>query len=286
MTKILIIGASGMLGSTLLRYFSLKDDTYICYGTIRSIESIKGIKNIDQLNLLKNIDALDLISLKKVFEEIKPNIVINCIGIIKQLEASQDMVECLKINSLFPHQLASICLEFNSRLIHLSTDCVFSGKKGMYKESDLPDAQDIYGLTKRLGEVEYDHSITIRTSIIGHELQSNKSLLNWFLSQKDCIEGYKNAIFSGLPTLEIAKIIDEFIIPNNSIKGLHHVSAEPINKYRLLSIIKEVYQKEIEIKENNKYIIDKSLDSAIFRNLTGYAPKDWKLLIKEMNTFG
>lgn len=282
MTKILIIGASGMLGSTLLKYFTEKSNSYKCYGTVRSSNALHDIKWIDQSNIFEGVSAEELRKVEKIFYQIKPDFVINCIGIIKQVKEANNALDCIRINSLFPHELAKICGNYDAKLIHFSTDCVFSGNEGFYKESDEPDAQDLYGLTKRIGEVKYSNSITLRTSIIGHELNSNKSLLDWFLSQKGKIDGYKKAIFSGMPTIEIAKVIDEFVIPNNNINGLFNLSADPIDKFTLLSIVKEVYKKEIEINPNYDYKIDRSLDSSLFRAETGFKPKSWDVLIQEM----
>jgi len=283
MIKILITGASGMLGSTLFKYFSKKSVNYDCYGTVRSLDSISKLKNLNKQKIYQGISANELQLLDKIFQDIKPDIVVNCIGIIKQAGSINNELNCIKINSLFPHELAKVCRNHNARLIHFSTDCVFSGKKGSYDEKDQPDAQDIYGLTKRLGELKYSNTTTIRTSIIGHELNSKISLVDWFLSQTDEVYGYKNAIFSGMPTIEIARVIDRYIIPAQNINGLYQLSVDPIDKYRLLSIIKEVYGKDIRIKKNYDYIIDRSLDSSLFRAKTGFKPKSWDVLIKEMH---
>ena len=170
-------------------------------------------------------------------------------------------------------------------MIHFSTDCVFSGSKGNYKENDLADAHDLYGRSKFLGEVYYSNTLTLRTSVIGHEIESGHNLLNWFLKQNKPVTGFKNAIFSGLTTLQIAKILHRFIIPNKRIEGLYHLSGKKINKYDLLKLIKKVYQKDIKINTNHNMIIDRSLNSNALQKITGYKPTSWFKNIKEMFEF-
>ena len=224
-------------------------------------------------------------SLISVFNQVKPEIVVNCVGIVKQLSLSEDPYVTLPINSLLPHRLAKICSLTNSRLIHFSTDCVFSGKQGMYRESDTPDATDLYGLSKRLGEVINNNAITLRTSIIGHELSGQRSLINWFLAQEETIKGFSKAIFSGLPTIEIARIIEHYIIPHPNLTGLYHVSADPIDKFSLLKLVAKIYHKNIKILEDQTLIIDRSLDSSLFRGQTGYSTPKWPDLVNNMFLF-
>lgn len=271
--KVLIFGSSGMLGHTLFHELS-KSPFLDVHGTIRGQGKSK--------NVLEKIDAYDFNSIKNAFEKIKPDIVINCIGLIKQLPESNDPEKAIYMNSLFPHRLAKVCKDFNSRMIHFSTDCVFSGKKGNYKEGDFSDADDLYGKTKFLGEVNYPNTITMRTSIIGHEINTKFGLVEWFLSQEDSVKGYKKAIFSGFPTIEIARIIDKYIIPNASLTGLYHVSAEPISKHDLLKLISDIYKKKVKIVSDSDIICDRSLDSSKFREETGYLPPSWDNLIKNM----
>jgi dTDP-4-dehydrorhamnose reductase len=235
--------------------------------------------------LIHGVDVENLDSLVRLFTNHRPSVVINCVGIIKQHSDAEDPHTAISINSMLPHRLHQLCKLIKARLIHISTDCVFSGSKGMYAEKDFPDANDVYGRTKLLGEVSGEHAITIRTSLIGHEINSNKSLINWFLSQENNVQGYRNAIFSGLPTVEIARIIDRHVIPNPGLEGVIHVSAEPIDKYSLLCLVKRIYGKKIDIKKNSDLIIDRSLDSTLFRGLTGYRPPDWETLVTGMREF-
>lgn len=284
-TKILILGTAGMLGNTLYRYF--RDVTaHDVVGASRNPICSPAMHQTANAALVSGIDVENIDSLIHLLNKHRPDIVINCVGIIKQRDDVDDPLTTLPINALLPHRLSQLCSLCGARLIHISTDCVFSGKKGMYAENDKPDADDLYGRSKLLGEVEASHVVTLRTSLIGHELHSNKSLLNWFLSQTGKVLGYRRAIFSGLPTFEIARIIDQYILPTPSLLyGLTQVSADPIDKFSLLSIINNVYGKAIEIQPDDRISIDRSLDSSRFRKLTGYNPPNWKDLITAMHGF-
>lgn len=282
--KILVLGASGMLGSTIYQLFSESDD-YDVIGTVRSPSTIDLFEIDLQKSIIADIDADNIESIRSLIYKISPEVVINCIGLVKQLSDINDPLVALPINSLLPHELARACSGINARFIHMSTDCVFSGDKGSYTEKDIPDSQDIYGVSKRLGEVDYPNAITLRTSIIGHELNGNRSLVNWFLSQEKEIIGFKRAFFSGLPTIEMARLIRDYVIPNPQLHGIYHVSAEPINKFDLLSLVANIYDKDIKILEDTDFVIDRSLDSSVFRKETGYHPQHWPELIKSMHDF-
>ncbi len=283
--RILILGASGMLGSAVFRYLQGEKDLTV-YGSIRSSNFKKVVpKELqERLIVMKNFSLKD--DIEDELMKIKPNLVINCVGLVKQLKEAHNPILSLTINSIFPHRLAHFCKKIDARLIHISTDCVFSGSRGMYSEESFADANDLYGRSKFLGEVDYPNAITLRTSIIGHELQTSRSLIDWFLSQEGFVEGYRRAIFSGLPTVELAKIITNFVIPKPDMTGLYHVSADPINKYDLLNMVAQEYGKKIQIKANDFFMIDRSLDSSKFRAATGYLPKPWKEMIHEMHEFG
>ena len=282
--KILILGASGMLGSTLWRFFRTCDDVNV-YGTVRSITKTQLSELGEGENLFTGVDVENLDSLLKIFLETKPDMVINCIGLIKQLREINDPIKAINLNSIFPHRLAQVCKISGARLIHFSTDCVFSGSRGAYVEADHPDALDLYGKTKHLGEVIEDHVVTLRTSIIGHELVSSHSLVDWFLSQEKFVNGYTNAIFSGVPTIELAKIVYEHILPRPELHGLYHVSSYPISKFDLLTLIAEIYNKDISINEDGNLKIDRSLNSDRFKTETGYTAPPWTELIKRMHNF-
>ena len=233
---ILVLGASGMLGNTVVRFFS-QDNHFTVKGTVRNSKSLAELPDAIRENIVSGVNANDLDSVIQVIQVEQPDIVVNCIGLVKQLSTANDPLIALPINSLFPHQLAKICSDASARLVHISTDCVFSGDKGTYNETDVPDAIDLYGLSKRFGEVDYPHAITIRTSIIGHELSHARSLIDWFLSQSISTRGFTKALFSGLPTIEIAKLIKDYVIPNPNLRGVYNVSANPISKFDLLCLV-------------------------------------------------
>lgn len=284
--NILILGAGGMLGSALYRL--LADYGHEVFGTLRQSKLTDFISKSFQnsKNLIYNIDVLNSDHLSQVITQIRPSVIINCIGIIKQLSISNDPLYVLPINSLLPHRLVELSARVGARLIHISTDCVFDGKSGNYKESDKPNADDLYGKSKELGEIkDKANVITLRTSLIGHELQSNHSLVDWFLTQKQEVKGYKNAIFSGLSSVEITKLIQNYILPNENLSGLYHVSVDPISKFDLLSLIKEMYGSPVSIIPDFDLSIDRSLNSDKFQNLTGYKPTSWKELVIELKSY-
>lgn len=279
--RVLVLGASGMLGSTIYR--TLSNDTNLSvFGTTRDATASRILSPQFEGALLTNICVEGERGILKAFAVAQPDIVINCVGIIKQIPNASDHLESIAINSSLPHRIEKYCAVIGARLVHFSTDCVFSGDKGLYREEDRPDAYDLYGRTKLLGEVDYSKAITLRTSIIGHELQTSKSLVGWFLNQAGTVRGFRNAIFSGLPTIEVAQILRDFVLPNPNLQGLYHLSAEPINKHDLLKLIAQVYRKEIEIVPDDSLIIDRSLNSDRFRNATGFKPKSWPELVQVM----
>lgn len=282
--RVLILGANGLIGNTILRVLSM-DSTLTIFGTVRSSSSLKRLFGTALFTIYEGVDVNDIPKLLNVFDVVKPAVVINCIGATKHKIEGNLPLDSIELNALFPHKLAQYCRLVNARLIQISTDCVFSGEKGAYSESDRPDAEDIYGRSKALGEVLYGDSLTIRTSTIGHELETNYGLLNWFLAQKQKCKGYKRAIFSGLPTVVLAEIIRDYIIHNPGLTGLYHISAQPINKYELLTLISSIYQKEIYIEPEESFVIDRSLDSSKFNGVTGYSSPDWESLICRMHQY-
>lgn len=282
--RILILGASGMLGNAMIRVLSERADWQV-HGTIRSESTKRFFPENIAGRLHSGIDVEQPDALMQAFIQIRPTVVINCVGLIKQLADAENPLQALPINALLPHRLARMCALAGARLVHISTDCVFSGDKGNYCESDVSDAKDIYGRSKFLGEVNYPHTVTLRTSIIGHELQSSHGLVDWFLSQQDRCNGYTKAIFSGLPTVTLAQIVRDVVIPRASLSGLYHVAAQPISKYDLLKLIAAVYDKKIEITPHDKLVIDRSLNAERFREATGYVAPDWPKLIEAMHAY-
>jgi len=280
--KVLVLGVTGMLGSAVFNEL-YKDKTLDVRGTLRSNSMLRYFSNEKHANLHCNVDVLDNDSLVDLMANVQPEVVINCVGLIKQLADATEPLSVLPINAMLPHRLSKLCALSNSRLIHISTDCVFNGKKGSYIEEDTSDAEDLYGKSKYIGEVvNQPHVVTLRTSIIGHELNSKASLVDWFLSQEVSVKGYKKAIFSGLTTVELAGVIKDYVLPKPNISGLYHVSVDAIDKHSLLSLIAIIYGKEIEIEEDVSICIDRSLDSSKFRQITGYQPQSWPKLIQKM----
>lgn len=280
--KILVLGATGMLGNTLLRNLSTQPELSV-HATTRSSIGLERWFSGDLLGRIHPcVDADNFDSILRVLGEVRPDVVINCIGVIKQLSSAKDPLVTIPINTLFPHRLALACKAAGCRLIHISTDCVFSGTKGMYTENDLSDAEDLYGKSKYLGEVAAPHCVTLRTSIIGHELSTSYSLIDWFLAQEGKVRGFTKAIYTGFPTVEMARIIADYVIPDPSLNGLYQVASAPISKYELLQLVAERYGKAIEIEPYEQFHCDRSLDASRFRQATGYVPPAWPELVSAM----
>lgn len=282
--KVLIIGASGMLGNAMFRTFAA-DTRFAVTGTVRNASAKRSFDTALHDRILPGVEVEQADSLAGAFRAVKPDFVVNCVGVVKQLAAADDPLITLPINSLLPHRLAALCDIGGARLVQISTDCVFSGAKGGYVESDFPDANDLYGRSKLLGEVDYPHAITLRTSIIGHELRGARSLLNWFLAQHGPVKGFTKAVFSGLPTVTLAELVRDVIVPHAALHGLYHVAAAPIAKYELLKLVAEEYAKVIEIVPSEALVIDRSLDASRFRAATGYIAPAWPALIAQMHQF-
>lgn len=282
--KVLVIGASGMIGSTVFRVLSEKSDWDV-FGTVRD-ESVKRFFSAALGEcLIAGVDVEYQDLLVKVLDQIRPDVVVNCAGLTKHKPEAEDPLVSIPINTLMPHRLAGLCKLVGARMIHISTDCVFSGTEGGYVEGDFADARDVYGKSKALGEVHYPHSITLRTSTIGHELQSKYGLLDWFLSQEGRCKGYTRAIFSGLPTVIFSQVIRDVVIPHKELSGLYHVAAKPIAKFDLLKLIADVYGKTIDIVPDDTLVIDRSLDAKRFQLATGYVAPEWPELIKLMHAY-
>jgi dTDP-4-dehydrorhamnose reductase len=279
--KVLILGASGMIGSTVFRLLS-ENKQYETFGTVRDGRVSQYFPASMGKQLIEDIDVENHDSLVRVLEKARPDMVVNCAGLTKHKPGAENPLVSLPINTLMPHRLAELCGLVDTRLIHISTDCVFSGEKGNYVEEDFTDARDLYGQSKAMGEVHYPHAITLRTSTIGPELNTQYGLLEWFFAQETQCSGYTRAIFSGLPTIVFAQIIRDIVIPNNDLSGLYHVAAKPIAKFDLLTILAQVYGKAINIVPDDQFVIDRSLNAMRFKLATGYTAPDWPELIKMM----
>jgi len=279
--KVLILGGSGMLGHKLWQVAAEHFETYATVRQTPAVYTRYGL--FDTARLQGHVSAEDFDSVTRAIALVRPDVTVNCIGIVKQAAAAQDPVTSIAINALFPHRLAYLCRAAGSRLIHISTDCVFSGRLGNYAEDDQSDAEDLYGRTKFLGEVGMENCLTLRTSIIGRELESSSGLVEWFLGQEGKrVRGYKRAIFSGFTTLALAETIVQLIAEHPELHGLWQVAAEPINKYDLLSLVKDAYGADIRIEPEETVAIDRSLNAERFRSRTGMVPPPWTEMIARM----
>jgi len=266
----------------MMREFS-RDSQLQVYGSLRSDSDKAAFSPVIAGHLISGIDVLNEGQIHELFEKVAPQVVINCIGLVKQVQESEEPQKAMAINALLPHQLAKLCQQYGARLIHFSTDCVFLGNRGHYRETDVPDAQDLYGRSKLLGEVDEPNALTLRTSIIGHELHGAQGLLEWFLSQGATCKGYTKAVFSGLPTPVLARLVHE-MLAKPDLTGVYHVSSQPISKYNLLQAIAAQYGKVIEILPSEELVINRSLNSERFSKQTGWVAPSWDIMIKEMYT--
>jgi dTDP-4-dehydrorhamnose reductase len=279
--RILVLGGDGMLGHQLLQYYQ---DRYEVMVTLRqSRQAYAEYELFSERNSYTGIDVRSVEVLQDVFADFKPDAVINAVGIVKQRQESSDAIASITINALLPHQLVLMCRQKNARFVHMSTDCVFSGKQGMYTEHDFSDAEDMYGRTKYLGEVHEMNGITLRTSIIGLELARKRSLIEWFLAEHGKIRGFTRAIYSGLTTLEMARIIERLLTSHRSLSGLWHVASAPINKYELLCQLAErLGRNDVVIEPDQTFVCDRSLDGSAFNKAIGYEPPGWGAMLDEL----
>ena len=281
--KIIILGATGMLGSQITRFFYNTNNYHI-------LCIIRDKKKFNLLNLNSNkflnviCESLnDTKNIEKTIKKFKPDYLINCVGMVKQIMNSKNKRLTYFVNVIIPKTLSKFALNQNFKLIHFSTDCIFSGNKGNYKENNKPDCTDYYGITKLKGEIKSKNTINLRTSIIGHELNTKIGLLEWFMSSTKKVYGFKNSIFSGLTTLEISKFLDSYIISKNSIKsGIFHLSSNPINKFDLLKMISKIYNKKIAIIPKNNVKCDRSLNSNKLKKAINYKKKSWNKMLIEL----
>lgn len=283
--RILVLGISGMLGNAMFRVLAENTGLEV-YGTLRSVRTKNHFRAELAERIITGIDVENADSLAALFDKVRPQLVVNCIGLIKQYVESEDPLFAIPINSLLPHRLARYCSLIDARLVHVSTDCVFSGRRGNYSESDVSDAEDVYGKSKYIGEVSYANTITLRTSIIGHEIDSHHGLVEWFLNQKGTVHGYCKVLFTGLPTVELSRVVRDFVMPRPELSGVYHVAATPISKHELLKLVAEIYGKTIEIVPDNSIVCDRSLVANRFYEATGYVAPDWRVLVQLMRDYG
>jgi dTDP-4-dehydrorhamnose reductase len=279
--RVLILGGDGMLGHQLFRHFKKGHDVRV---TLRfGRETYEQYRLFERQTAYYGIDARQTEGLLQVIADFHPEAVVNAIGIVKQRSEAKEVIPSLEINSMLPHRLALFCRTAGARFVHLSTDCVFSGRKGNYCETDMPDAEDLYGRTKLLGEVSESLCITLRTSMIGPELSRKTGLLEWFLAQRgQTVKGFTKAIFSGFPTVELARIIERILTEVPELHGVYHLAAQPISKYDLLVLIRDRLRLPTTIEQDATFECDRSLDASRFHQATGYSPPTWEAMIDDM----
>lgn len=281
-SKVLVLGGAGMLGHRL--FISLAQSPALnVFAAIRhGGDRVSWFPEPLRKRVITNIDALNDDSLVRCIEALNPDAIINCIGIVKQSPFIGDYYQTIATNSLLPHRLVRYARVKGARIIQISTDCVFDGAKGDYRETDPPAPVDLYGRSKLLGEIDYGNHLTIRTSMIGHELQNRHGLLEWFLRRTGPVSGYTRSIFNGFPTVELSRIIRDYILPHPELHGIYHLGAEPISKHDLLCLIAEIYDLPVTVKPEPGPAVDRSLNSGRFREATGYQPPGWQELIQTM----
>ena len=278
--RVLVLGGDGMLGHELFLYLRTRHEARV---TLRQpLAAYSAIGLFSAANAFAGVDVRASERLERVLAEFRPEAVVNAVGVVKQRPESEDAIVSIEVNALLPHRLAVSCRKAGARLIHLSTDCVFSGEKGGYSETDGPDPIDVYGRSKLLGEVSGEGALTLRTSMIGRGLYRKTSLVDWFLAQHGRVQGYRNAIFSGLTTRELSRVVGMLIEKHPQASGLYHVSAAPISKYELLMKLRGRLQAKVEIVPVDEPRIDRSLDSTRFRRVFGYRPPSWDEMLDEL----
>ncbi|MEZ5047994.1 MAG: SDR family oxidoreductase [Chitinophagaceae bacterium] len=277
----MVLGATGMLGHKLVQEMSGAHSVVACLRRPEPSSAIATIApNCEQIT---GLDVRDPAQLERAIDRAAPDIVLNCAGIVKQQPAAMDPIEVIETNALFPRRLALLTRRRGMRLIHFSTDCVFSGRKGMYSELQAGDATDLYGRSKLLGEPELDNCLVLRSSIIGHELRGQFGLLEWFRSRKgQQAEGFSQVFFSGLTTLAIARLVNEIVDHHRDLSGLRHVASERISKFDLLSAINDRYQLGIQLSRNEQVRCDRSLDASKLLGEVGWRAEAWPVMVDEM----
>jgi len=277
--RVLILGGSGMLGHQLCHVLSGHIETWATFRD--NPAQYEQYNFIGQEHALGGVKAEDFSSVQQAIEKIQPDVVVNSIGIVKQRDEAKQAIPSIQVNALFPHQLADLCTDQEVRLVQISTDCVFSGFRGQYTEVDIPDPVDLYGRSKLLGELNRPGCLTLRTSIIGWQLNTFSSLLSWFSQQRgQRIKGYQKAIYSGFSTRVLAGLISDLIKTRPDLSGLYQVASQPISKYDLLIALRDkLVWDDIEIEPDDNFYCDRSLIGTRFSMATGWKAPAWNEMI-------
>ncbi|QOC92741.1 dTDP-4-dehydrorhamnose reductase family protein [Micromonospora craniellae] len=281
--RVLVLGVTGMLGHAVLRDLSEDPDLDV-HGLARRVDDHAGWFPAHLRDrITPGVDATRFADVRRLLDTLHPDVVINCVGVIKQRPDVQEAVPTVTLNALLPHLLADACADLGSRVVHVSTDCVFSGRRGGYTEEDLPDPPDLYGRSKLLGEATGPSALTLRTSIIGHELATHRSLVDWFLAQRGQVRGFTRAIYTGVTTVEFARLLRTVVLPREDLTGLYHVAAEPISKHDLLRLVAEVYGWPGELVPDDGFVCDRSMRADALTRATGYRPPGWPEMVRAMH---
>ena len=270
-----------MLGHMLVRVLS---EHHQVIGTTSSQYDSKSplARILEKANWIDHVDVRNWQTVESAINHVKPNVLINCVGVIKQKMDSGNVMDAILINSLIPHQLAATCEKLDIRFIHFSTDCVFEGTPGIKYTSYTPNATDLYGTTKRLGEVNYAPAITLRTGFVGRQLSGAEGLFEWVLSQKGkAVSGYQNAIYSGLTTMALSRVIKQVIEVQPTLSGLYQVASNRINKFDLITQLNESLHLDLSIAKNTEFMCDRSMDGPEFTNLTNIQIPSWEEMLTE-----
>ena len=282
--RIVVVGGAGMLGHKMFQTLREEFPGTIC--TAREDVKRSPFDKVGFLqgdDVIRGVDVADFERLQGVLRELRPDFIVNCVGIVKQREESRMAIPSITINSLLPHKLAGFAAEWGGRVIHPSTDCVFTGRRGQYRETDDTDAQDLYGKSKNLGELCGENALTLRTSMIGRELVDHRSLLDWFLSQEGrVVKGFRRVVYSGVTTNELAHIVTLIIRRHPTLHGLYQVASEPLTKYSLLCLLRDAYHLDVEIVPDDSEVSDRSLIGAKLQKATGYVSPPWPELVRHL----
>jgi len=282
--RILVLGGGGMLGHKMSQILSRRfPDTWCTLRGSATLAPWRSALAVPPERVIESVDATDFEGFDTVLRRVRPSVVVNCIGAIKQRAEAPDATLAITINALLPHRVAAVAAEWDGRVIHFSTDCVFSGRRGRYREEDEPDATDLYGKTKYLGELVAPNTVTLRTSFIGRELQHRQSLLEWFLAQEhQRVRGYRQVWWSGVTTNHLAGVVADLIERHPGLAGLYHLSSGRISKYELLCKLREGLGLDVAVEPDDSVVSDRSLDGSRFARATGYQSPPWETLIAEL----
>ena len=280
--RIIVLGATGMLGHKLWQHLSTRfPNTFAT--TRKNLDSYRSEGLVNRSRIIDSIDAEDFAVLRGVMRSVKPDFILNCIGITKRRAEADSPSRTIVLNSLFPHRLVEWGKNNSARVINFSTDCVFNGLQGYYDENSTPNATDLYGKTKALGEIQGENALTLRSSFIGTELENGSELLEWFLSQKGTVKGFAKAIYSGLTVIELCRVVERILVHHPTTNGLYNISSDPITKFDLLMLIRKKLLLDVEVIPYENEFCDRSLNSTKFRNEFKYSPPTWEAMIEELH---